>query len=76
MNEPERFGVREKETFKNMKYAEINKEYTQVIAEYLNKGYVINTSTQSGTYSNEIAHCDLTSGDDLVRVVLVNCYQD
>lgn len=59
-----------------MKYSEINKEYTQVIAEYLNKGYVINTSTQSGTYSNEIAHCDLTNGSDLIRVVLMNFYDD
>ena len=39
-------------------------------------GYVINTSTQSGSYSNEIAHCDLTSGNDLVRVVLMNFYDE
>ena len=59
-----------------MKYAEINKLYTEAIANYLKQGYVINTSTQSGTYSNEIAHCDLTSGDDLVRVVLMNFYDE
>lgn len=59
-----------------MKYAEINKLYTEAIANYLKQGYVINTSTQSGTYSNEIAHCDLTSGNDLVRVVLMNFYDE
>ena len=59
-----------------MKYAEINKLYTEAIVNYLRQGYVINTSTQSGTYSNEIAHCDLTSGDDLVRVVLMNVYDE
>lgn len=59
-----------------MKYSEINKLYTEAINNYLKQGYVINTSTQSGTYSNEIAHCDLTSGDDLVRVVLMNFYDE
>lgn len=59
-----------------MKYAEINKQYTEAIANYLNQGYVINTSTQNGTYSNEIAHCDLTNGNDLIRVVLMNFYDE
>lgn len=59
-----------------MKYAEINKQYTEAIANYLKQGYVINTSTQSGSYSNEIAHCDLTDGKELIRVVLMNFYDD
>ena len=52
-----------------MKYAEINKRFTEKVAEYLSMGYIINTRTMSGT-QGEIASIDLTNGTEIVRIVL------
>lgn len=51
-----------------MKYEEINKRFTQTVAEWLVKGYAINTSTMSGS-QGEIAKIDLTNGDEIIRVL-------
>lgn len=32
-----------------MNYAEINNRFTQVVAEYLSKGYIINTASMGGS---------------------------
>lgn len=52
-----------------MKYAELNKRFTEVVAEYMAKGYVINTATMDGS-QGEIAKVDLTDGKEILRVRL------
>lgn len=52
-----------------MKYAEINKRYTQIVAEYFAKGYQVNSGTMSGT-QGEIAKVDFTDGKEIIRVML------
>ena len=56
-----------------MKFAEINKRYTETVAEYLAKGYTINAGTMNGS-QGEIAHIDLTDGNEIIRVVLNSTY--
>lgn len=52
-----------------MKYADINRRYTEIVAEYISKGYAINTATMSGS-QGEVAKVDLTNGKEIVRVML------
>jgi uncharacterized protein YeeX (DUF496 family) len=52
-----------------MKFAEINRRYTEAVAEWLAKGYTINTATMSGT-QGEFAKIDLTDGKEIIRVVV------
>ena len=52
-----------------MKYAEINNLFTQTVAEYLGKGYTINTASMGGS-QGEVAKVDLTNGKEIVRVML------
>lgn len=52
-----------------MKFAEINKAFTGKVAEYIAKGYRINTATMAG-HQGEIGKVDLTDGKELVRVLL------
>lgn len=52
-----------------MKYAEINKRYTEVVAEYIGKGYIINSSTMSGS-QGEISKVDMTDGKKVIRVLM------
>lgn len=52
-----------------MKEYDINKVYTQKVAEYLQNGYTINPATMSGT-QGEIAHIDLTNGTEVIRILL------
>ena len=52
-----------------MKFKEINQKYTAKVAEYLAKGYVINTATMSGS-QGELAKIDLTDGEKVVRIML------
>lgn len=56
-----------------MKYAEINKKYTQIVAEYFKKGYQVNSGTMSGT-QGEIAKIDFTDGKKIIRVMLNSFY--
>lgn len=54
-----------------MKFAEINKRYTEIVAEYISKGYTINAGTMSGS-QGEMAHIDLTDGNEIIRVLVCN----
>ena len=55
MPTPEAMGRKDFE----MKYADINKKYTAIIAEHLAKGYTINTRSMCGS-QGDYAHIDLT----------------
>ncbi len=50
-----------------MTYADINKRFSEIVAEYLNKGYTFNTATMGGS-QGEIAKVDLTDGTDIIRI--------
>lgn len=52
-----------------MKYADINKRYTEIINKYLVKGYTVNTATMGGS-QGEIAHIDLTDGNEIIRILV------
>ena len=57
-----------------MKYADINKRFTEIVAEYMGKGYTINASTMSGS-QGETARIDLTNGTEIIRVIVCNFYE-
>lgn len=57
-----------------MKYADINKRFTEIVAEYISKGYTINTASMRGS-QGEIAKVDLTNGTEIIRV-MVNNFSD
>ena len=50
-----------------MKYIEINKRFTEITAEYMSKGYIINTATMNGS-QGETAKVDLTNGTEIIRI--------
>ena len=50
-------------------FADINRRYTDIVNDYIQGGYDINTSTMSGT-QGEIAHIDLTNGIEIIRVLI------
>ena len=54
-----------------MKFAEINRKYTETVAEWMAKGYTINTATMNGS-QGELAKIDLTDGHELIRILLDN----
>lgn len=57
-----------------MKYADINKRYTEIVSEYISKGYAINTISMSGS-QGETAKIDLTNGTEIIRV-MVDTFSD
>lgn len=57
-----------------MKYEEINKRFTAKVAEYMEKGYCINTGSMSGM-QGEIAKVDMAKGKDLIRIMLTDIYE-
>lgn len=57
-----------------MKYADINKRYTEIISEYMAAGYTLNSSTMTGS-QGETASIDLTDGKEIIRV-LVSRFND
>ena len=57
-----------------MKYADINRRFTEIVAEWLAKGYSINTASMSGS-QGETAKIDLTDGREIVRI-LVDRFSD
>lgn len=57
-----------------MKYAEINRRYTEVVAGYIAAGYIINTATMPGS-QGEVAHTDLTDGHEIIRIVLESFHE-
>lgn len=52
-----------------MKYENINKRYTEIVTEYITKGYYINTASQSGS-QGEIAKIDVTDGKEIIRILI------
>ena len=54
-----------------MTFAEINKRFTDKVAEYLAKGYAINTSGCTAGYSGEQMRLELTDGKDIIAIRLV-----
>jgi hypothetical protein len=52
-----------------MRYADINKRYTEIVAEYIGNGYTINTATMSGS-QGETAKIDLTNGTEIIRIMI------
>lgn len=50
-------------------FKEINKRYTEIVAEYIGKGYTINTTSMNGS-QGEIAKVDLTNGEEIIRVMI------
>lgn len=50
---------------------DVNKEFTNIVNGYLNKGFTISATTMSGT-QGEHAKVDLTDGKDVVRVMINN----
>ena len=57
-----------------MKQQEIRNIYTQKVTELLNQGYTIFPDTMNGS-QGEIAHIDLTDGNEIVRVLLNRDYR-
>lgn len=54
-----------------MKFEQINRKFTEAVADLIAKGYVINTATMSGS-QGEVGKVDLTDGKEIIRVVLDN----
>ena len=54
-----------------MKYESINRKFTETVAGWITKGYVVNTSTMGGS-QGEIAKVDLTDGKEVIRVLLTS----
>lgn len=52
-----------------MNYADINKRYTATVAEYMAKGYTINTRSMCGG-QGDYAHIDLTDGTEVIRILV------
>lgn len=52
-----------------MTYEDINNRFTEIVAEYIAKGYTFNTSSMGGS-QGEIANIDLTNGKEIIRVVV------
>ena len=50
-----------------MTYANINKRFSEIVTEYLNKGYTFNTATMGGS-QGEVAKVDLTDGTNIIRI--------
>lgn len=57
-----------------MKYADINKRFTETVAEYMAKGYTINTATMGGS-QGETAKIDLTNGTEIIRIRVESFYE-
>ena len=54
-----------------MRYSDINKRYTEIVAEYIGKGYTINSASMSGS-QGEKAKVDFTDGKDIIRVMIAS----
>lgn len=54
-----------------MYYSNINKRFTEIVSEYIGKGYTINTATMGGS-QGEKAKVDFTDGTDIIRVYVAS----
>lgn len=52
-----------------MKYIDINKRFTAIVAEYMTRGYTINSNTMGGS-QGETAKIDLTDGKEIIRIMI------
>ncbi len=52
-----------------MRLKEINQRFTEIVADFISKGYIINTTTMNGS-QGEISKIDLTDGVEIIRVVV------
>ena len=52
-----------------MKYVDINKRFTEIVSEYIAKGYTLNMASMNGS-EGEISKVDLTDGKEILRVLI------
>lgn len=52
-----------------MKFYDINKRFTEIVTEYISKGYIFNTATMGGS-QGEIGKVDLTDGTEIIRIMV------
>lgn len=52
-----------------MKFIDINKRFTALVAEYISKGYTFNTASMGGS-QGEISKVDLTDGTQIIRIYI------
>ena len=51
-----------------MTHQDINKRFTEIVSDYLQRGYCFNTSTMAGS-QGELASVDLMDGKEIIRVL-------
>lgn len=56
-----------------MKYADINRAYTEMVTKCINMGWTINTASMRGT-QGEVAKVDFTDGKQIARAMLEKRY--
>ena len=54
-----------------MKSIDIEAKFTEKVAEYISKGYILNTTTMSG-HQGEIAKVDVKKGNEIIRILLTS----
>lgn len=54
-----------------MKFENINRKFSETVANYMAQGYIINAGSMSGS-QGEIAHVDMTDGKKVIRILLDN----
>lgn len=54
-----------------MKHTEIEAIMSAKVAEYITKGYILNTTTMSG-HQGEIAKVDVKKGNEIIRILLTS----
>ena len=58
-----------------MKYAEIDMKLTEILADYISRGYAVNTATMQTLSARERGKVDVTNGKEIVRI-LINEFQE
>lgn len=53
-----------------MKFADINRKLTEIVADYISRGYVINTNTMNCLESGTKGKVDVTDGKEIIRILL------
>lgn len=53
-----------------MKFAEINRKLTEIVADYISRGYVINTNTMNCLESGTKGKVDVTDGREIIRILI------
>ena len=57
-----------------MTYQNINRRFSEIVSDYLQKGYYFNTSTMEGS-QGEVASVDLTDGKEIIRILSKNFHE-